>query len=30
VWEGELLRRHYCPTIREAVVGIEKNVMESR
>lgn len=30
VWEGELLRKHYCPTIREAVVGIEKNVMESR
>jgi nucleolar complex protein 3 len=30
VWEGEILRRHYCPTIREAVVGIEKNVLEAR
>lgn len=30
VWEGELLRKHFSPTIREAVVGIEKNVMESR
>ncbi|KAF2634298.1 nucleolar complex-associated protein 3 [Massarina eburnea CBS 473.64] len=30
VWEGEILRRHYCPTIREAVVGIEKNVLEAK
>ncbi|KAJ4356496.1 uncharacterized protein N0V89_004530 [Didymosphaeria variabile] len=30
VWEGELLRKHFSPTIRDAVVGIEKNVMESR
>lgn len=30
VWEGEILRRHYCPTIREAVAGIEKNVMAAR
>ncbi|KAF1961902.1 nucleolar complex-associated protein 3 [Byssothecium circinans] len=30
VWEGEILRRHYCPTIREAVVGIEKNVLDAR
>ncbi|KAJ4294111.1 hypothetical protein N0V90_007801 [Kalmusia sp. IMI 367209] len=30
IWEGEILRKHYSPTIREAVVGIEKNVMESR
>lgn len=29
VWEGELLRMHYCPAIREAVGGIEKNVMEA-
>lgn len=29
VWEGELLRRHYCPTVREAVVGVEKNVVEA-
>ena len=26
VWEGELLRLHYCPTIREAVKGLEANV----
>ncbi|KAF2686255.1 nucleolar complex protein-like protein 3 [Lentithecium fluviatile CBS 122367] len=30
VWEGEILRRHFCPTIREAVVGIEKNVLDAR
>lgn len=30
VWEGEILRMHFSPTIRDAVVGIEKNVMESR
>lgn len=30
IWEGELLRKHFSPTIREAVVGMEKNVMESR
>ncbi|KAF1972339.1 nucleolar complex protein-like protein 3 [Bimuria novae-zelandiae CBS 107.79] len=30
IWESELLRKHFSPTIREAVVGIEKNVMESR
>lgn len=30
VWEGEILRRHYCPTIRDAVIGIEKNVMDAR
>ncbi|OJJ88398.1 nuclear export protein Noc3 [Aspergillus glaucus CBS 516.65] len=28
VWEGELLRVHYCPQVREAVVGIEKMVMQ--
>lgn len=26
VWEGELLRLHYCPGVREAVKGIEKTV----
>ncbi|KAF2786528.1 nucleolar complex-associated protein 3 [Melanomma pulvis-pyrius CBS 109.77] len=30
IWEGEILRRHYCPTVREAVLGIEKKVMEAR
>lgn len=29
VWEGELLRKHYCPTVREAVVGVEQNVVEA-
>lgn len=28
VWEGELLRVHYCPQVREAVVEIEKMVMQ--
>ncbi|EED22834.1 nuclear export protein Noc3 [Talaromyces stipitatus ATCC 10500] len=26
VWEGELLRIHYCPEVREAALGIEKLV----
>ena len=26
VWEGEILRKHFCPTVREAVRGIEKNI----
>lgn len=30
VWEGELLRMHFCPTVREAVTGIEKNIMAAR
>ncbi len=30
VWEGEILRKHYSPTIRQAVIGIEKNVLEAR
>lgn len=30
IWEGEILRKHFCPTVREAVVGIEKNVLEAR
>jgi nucleolar complex protein 3 len=30
VWEGEILRRHFCPTVREAVIGIEKNILEAR
>ncbi|PVH95374.1 hypothetical protein DM02DRAFT_632934 [Periconia macrospinosa] len=30
VWEGELLRKHYSPTIRDAVLGMEKNVLDAR
>ncbi len=26
VWEGELLRLHYAPAVREGVKGIEKTV----
>lgn len=29
VWEGEILRKHYCPTVREAMGGIERNVIEA-
>lgn len=29
VWEGEILRRHFCPTVREAVGGVEKFVLEA-
>ncbi|KZF21574.1 nucleolar complex-associated protein 3 [Xylona heveae TC161] len=30
IWEGELLRRHYCPAVRESVEGVEKGVVASR
>lgn len=30
VWEGELLRKHYCPGVRESVKGLEKNVQGLR
>lgn len=30
VWEGEILRHHFCPAVREAVGGIEKNVLDAR
>ncbi|KAI1351638.1 CBF/Mak21 family-domain-containing protein [Xylaria sp. FL0043] len=30
VWEGELLRRHYCPKVRDAVKLMEKNIMSER
>ncbi|KAH7125508.1 nucleolar complex-associated protein-domain-containing protein [Dendryphion nanum] len=30
IWEGEILRMHFCPTVREAVKGIEKNVHVGR
>lgn len=26
VWEGELLRLHYCPAVREGVAGLEKGI----
>lgn len=26
VWEGELLRHHYCPQVRDAVIDIEKMI----
>jgi nucleolar complex protein 3 len=30
MWEGELLRKHFSPTVRDAVLGIEKNVVGAR
>lgn len=30
VWEGELLRRHFCPAVRGAAVGMEKCILDSR
>ncbi|KAI1824911.1 nucleolar complex-associated protein-domain-containing protein [Xylaria intraflava] len=30
VWEGEILRRHYCPKVRDAVTLMEKNIMSDR
>ncbi|KAJ5783053.1 hypothetical protein N7457_004827 [Penicillium paradoxum] len=30
VWEGELLRLHYCPQVREAAVDIEKMMSASK
>ncbi|KAF2653230.1 nucleolar complex-associated protein 3 [Lophiostoma macrostomum CBS 122681] len=30
IWEGELLRKHFSPTVRDAVVGVEKNVVGAR
>ena len=29
VWEGQLLRLHFCPAVREAVKGVEKVVEEA-
>ncbi|OAA53812.1 nuclear export protein noc3 [Niveomyces insectorum RCEF 264] len=28
VWEGELLRRHFCPKVREGVKALEKSLMQ--
>ncbi|CAD0082218.1 unnamed protein product [Aureobasidium vineae] len=30
VWEGELLRKHFCPQVRESIVALEKGVVASR
>ena len=30
VWEGELLRLHYCPAVREGIQGLEKSILKSR
>ena len=30
VWEGEILRHHFDPRIRDAVKAVEKNVIEAR
>ena len=30
VWESEILRHHFCPVVREAVGGIEKNILDAR
>ena len=30
VWEGELLRQHYCPQVRDAAIDIEKLITASR
>jgi nucleolar complex protein 3 len=29
VWEGELLKKHFAPSVREAVGGVERNVREA-
>ncbi|KAH7065970.1 nucleolar complex-associated protein-domain-containing protein [Paraphoma chrysanthemicola] len=29
VWEGEILKRHFAPSVREAVQGVERNVREA-
>ena len=28
VWEGEILRLHYCPAVREGVLAVEKCIGE--
>ncbi|KAI1435770.1 CBF/Mak21 family-domain-containing protein [Xylaria sp. CBS 124048] len=30
VWEGEILRRHYCPKVRNAVKTMEKSIMSDK
>ena len=29
IWEGEILRKHFAPSVREAVSGVERNVLEA-
>lgn len=29
VWEGEILKKHFCPGVREAIQGIEKNILDA-
>ena len=28
IWEGEILRVHYCPDVKEAVKGMERNIVD--
>ena len=30
VWEGELLRQHYCPQVRDAAIDIEKMITATK
>lgn len=30
VWEGELLRQHYCPQVREAAIAVEKTIIATK
>ncbi|KAJ6096022.1 hypothetical protein N7486_006768 [Penicillium sp. IBT 16267x] len=30
VWEGELLRQHYCPQVRDAAIDIEKMLLSAK
>jgi nucleolar complex protein 3 len=30
IWEGEILRRHFCPTVRDGVKTIDKRIVASR
>ncbi|KAJ5638464.1 hypothetical protein N7528_000854 [Penicillium herquei] len=30
IWEGELLRQHYCPQVREAAIDIEKMMIATK
>ena len=30
IWEGEILRKHFCPAVRDGVKTIEKNILGLR
>jgi nucleolar complex protein 3 len=30
IWEGEILRKHFCPAVRDGVKVMEKNVLGLR